>query len=68
LRVPHFNPKHNSVWTRPPKLLPEGIKHYTLREVNSKVPGQPLGQPQIGSASGLLQRRIGFKTLKGLFG
>jgi len=30
------------------EIGPKGIKHETLRGAHSKVPRQPLGQPQMG--------------------
>jgi len=35
----------------PPKLAPEGIEPETFGGANSKIPNQPLGQPQMGSLS-----------------
>jgi len=32
----------------PPKLTPEGIEAETFRGANSKIPSQPIGQPQMG--------------------
>jgi len=41
-------PKQSSVWTCPSKLAPEEIEPDTFRGAHSKIPNQPLGQPQKG--------------------
>ena len=48
LQGPRSKPEQSSVWTCPPKLALEGIEPETLREAYSKIPSQPLGQPQMG--------------------
>jgi len=41
-----FKGRANSVWTCPPKLAAGRIEPEILKGANSKIPSQPLGQPQ----------------------
>jgi len=45
---PHLKSKQSFVWTCQSKLAPEEIEPETFRGANSKIPSQPLGQPQMG--------------------
>ena len=42
-----FKLEQCSVWICPPKLTLEGIEPETLKGTPSKIPNQPLGQPQM---------------------
>jgi len=48
LRGPLLKPEKALNELSPPKLELEGIKPETFGGANSKIPSQPLGQPQIG--------------------
>jgi len=48
LRGPRLKPEQGLYGLSPPKLAPEGIEPETFGGANSKIPCQPLGQPQMG--------------------
>jgi len=48
LRGPRLKPEQTLYGLSPPKLAPEGIEPETFGGANSKIPSQPLGQPQMG--------------------
>jgi hypothetical protein len=48
LRGPRLKPEQALYGLSPPKLAPEGIEPETSGGANSKIPSQPLGQPQMG--------------------
>jgi len=49
LQGPCLKPEQALYGLSPPKLTPEGIEPETFGGANSKIPSQPLGQPQMGS-------------------
>jgi len=47
---PRLKPELQALYgLSPPKLAPGGIEPETFGGANSKIPSQPLGQPQMGS-------------------
>jgi len=48
LRRSRLKPEQALYGFSPPKLTPKGIEPETFGEANSKIPDQPLGQPQTG--------------------
>jgi len=47
LQGPCLKPEQALYGLSPPKLAPEGIEPETFGGANSKIPSQPLGQPQL---------------------
>jgi len=48
LRGARLKPEQALYGLSPPKLALEGIEPETFGGANSKIPSQPLGQPQMG--------------------
>jgi len=48
LRGPHLKPEQTLYELSPLKFAPEGIEPETFGGASSKIPSQPLGQPQMG--------------------
>jgi len=55
LRRPRLKPEQTLYGLSPPKLALEGIKPETFGGANSKIPSQPLGQPQMGLLDDILK-------------
>ncbi|AET05100.1 hypothetical protein MTR_8g101500 [Medicago truncatula] len=67
LRGPRFKTEQALYGLSPPKLALEGIESETSGGANSKIPSQPLGQPQMGYDQSTLKLVYHFKTLKVYF-